>query len=153
MDTSRYQGPLARALRRWWNSGFVDPWPKEIDEAVRRPDAEPVCLNCLMPQERHFWFCRECGHPGGEYLTVMPYLHIFTIGELMQRGVVGPPERRFWVTCGFVVVSTMEYTIFAPLYWFWMLRRALGRPICVRGEARLSIEESAENPPGPPPPS
>jgi len=146
--TSRYQRPLAIALRRWWNAashvGRLDPWSKEVDEAVRSPEAQPVCSNCLMPQEHHFWFCRECGRPTGEYLTVMPYLQLFVVGEILQRGVVGEPERRGWVTFGFIVISVVEYAFFAPLYWFWMYRRAVGRPICDRGRPELTVEETDE---------
>lgn len=44
--------------------------------------------------------------------------------------VMGPPERRLGVLAFLVLSSTTQYSIFAPVYWYWMIRRARGRPIC-----------------------
>ena len=121
MDFSQYQGPLAMALRRLFERGPADPWPQEVDAAVRAGDASPVCLNCLRPQSEHYWFCKDCGFPGGEYMTVMPYLHVFPLGEMFRRGVLGPPERKPGALFGYVLVSWCEYAVFAPVYWFFLL--------------------------------
>jgi hypothetical protein len=142
MDFSRFQGPLAKALRRIFQSTTPDPWSKDIDDRVRNKDANPVCLNCLMPQERHYWICDDCGFPGGEYVNTMPFLHIFSLGELLRRGVLGKPEKKNLAILGFLIVSSLEYLIFAPIYWYWMYRKAIGRPICE--EKRPEFDE-AEN--------
>jgi hypothetical protein len=83
-----------------------------------------------MPQERHYWICDDCGSPGGEYANTMPFLHIFSLGELLRRGVLGKPEKKNLAILGFLIVSSLEYLIFAPIYWYWMYRKAIGRPIC-----------------------
>jgi hypothetical protein len=144
MNFSRYRGPLAVAIRRMFQGGMVDPWPDEINAAVREPDAHPVCLRCLRPQEGHYWFCRDCGFPSGEYMTVMPFLQVFPLGHMLQRGVVGEPERRKWVTAGYVAVSLCEYTVFAPVYWYWMYRKATGRPICQEWRPEWGETEDAQ---------
>lgn len=57
---------------------------------------------------------------------LMPYLQIFTVGEVLRRGVTGPPEKGFAIKAGLVVYSLTQYAVFAPLYWFWMARKARG---------------------------
>lgn len=96
----------------------------------------PLCLNCAAPQGGHRWFCPKCGFPGGEYVVLMPYLQIFTVGEVLRRGVTGPPEKGFAIKAGLVVYSLTQYAVFAPLYWFWMARKARGKPIGERPETR-----------------
>jgi hypothetical protein len=73
----------------------------------------------------------------------MPYVTLFLDGELFRRGVMGPPEKRKVVLIFFVVYSVASYAFFAPLYWFWMIRRAQGKPICYEREWDFDIEESA----------
>ena len=107
-----------------------DPCPSEVDLAVRTEDAVPVCVSCLFPQEERSWFCPNCAYPAGEYVTLMPFLQNFAIGELFRRGVVGPPENGIGRKAFFFVASIGEYNVFAPLYWFWMIRKAKGKPIC-----------------------
>jgi len=120
-----------------------DPWPYEIDRAVKAKDAIPVCVNCLYPQIDRDWFCPHCGFPTGDYVAVMPYLQIFVVGEALRKGVIGPPERRIGVQAFLIVFAVAEYAFFAPVYWFWMLRRALGRPICVERREPIEVEENA----------
>ena len=138
---SRYDGPLARWLRRLWSDVPPDPWPKEINAAVRSPEAVPLCVYCLCPQAHHSWFCPHCGKPTGDLVALMPYPQVFVIGELFRNGVMGPPERRRGVQIFLVVYSAAQYGIFAPLYWFWMLRKAQGEPICHEGRKDFSFAE------------
>ena len=64
----------------------------------------------------------------------------FLNGELFRRCVMGAPENRKGVLVFLVVCSTASYTFFAPLYWFWMVRRAQGKPICHEREWDFEIE-------------
>ena len=140
---SRYDGPLARWLRRLWSEFPPDPWPREIDAAVRSSEAVPLCIDCLYPQEAHRWFCPHCGKPTGDYVALMPYLQVLVMGELFRSGVLGPPERRRGAQIFLVVYSAAQYGVFAPLYWFWMLRKAQGEPICQ--EVRKDLPFAEEN--------
>lgn len=129
----RFNGPLARWWRRTWASlAAPDPWTAAEDAAAREAAAVSLCTNCLYPQDRHTWFCPRCGFTSGEYVHLMPYLYVFTWGEVLRRGVSGPPEPGFWRKFGSVVLSVLSYVIFAPAYWYWMVRKARGRPICER---------------------
>lgn len=148
MSAPRFNGPLAAAAARTWNGilrhGRPDPWPAEVDAAVRDPAAVPLCVNCLQPQAGHHWFCPHCGGPTGEYVATMPYLYIFQQGEFFRRGVMGPPERRVGVLVFQALYAAANYSFFAPVYWFWMVRRAQGRPICVERRPVVRFEEAAE---------
>jgi hypothetical protein len=133
---------VARWLWQRASKTPADPWPTEIDVAVRDREAVPLCINCLFPQEAHRWFCPHCGFPTGDYVAVMPYLQVFVVGEVLRKGVMGPPERRIGVQLFLVLYSLAEYTFFAPIYWFWMLRRALGKPICLEYREPVGDKEA-----------
>jgi len=133
---------LTSWLRRVASRTAPDPWPREVDVGVRDPTAIPLCVNCTYPQEGHCWFCPYCGFPSGEYVATMPYLYIFALGESLRRGVTGPPERNAGQSVFLVMFSACQYTIFAPFYWYWMVRKSNGRPICRawRREPSFGIE-------------
>ena len=151
-----FDGPLARLVRRWFRQWFPkapsDPWPKDVDEDARSREAVPLCIDCLHPQTGHGWFCPHCGHATGEFVTLMPYLQIFATGEVFRKGVMGPPEKRKRVLVFLFLYSLGEYSVFAPLYWFWMICRATGQPICNEQRKDLAWEEQAncqDQPPRP----
>jgi hypothetical protein len=60
---------------------------------------------------------------------MMHYLQIYVLAEVLRRGVAGAPERRVGVQLFLASLSAVQYAIFAPVYWYWMFRRARGRPI------------------------
>jgi hypothetical protein len=60
----------------------------------------------------------------------MPYLQNFAIGEMFRRGVLGPPEKGVGRKAFLIVYAAAEYGPFAPVYWYWMIRKAKGKPIC-----------------------
>ena len=134
---------LVRKIRHIASTAPPDPWPEEIDLAVKDRGAIPVCVNCLYPQEGHRWLCPHCAFPTGEYVTTMPYLQVFAVGEFFRRGVIGPPAMGFIGLAAFVFYSASQYAPFAPIYWFWMIRRASGKPICSEHRKDLKFEETA----------
>jgi hypothetical protein len=129
-------------LIAWWRRLPVtaNPWPADVEAAVNDPDAVPLCFNCLAPQDPPRWFCRHCGHPTGENVAVMHFLYIFLIGEMYRRGVNGPPEKSAWMSAFLAFASISFYGLFAPVYWFWLLRKAVGRPIGYRKPPDLAME-------------
>ncbi len=146
MDEPQPERPLVRSLRRTLAEGRKsDPWPEEVGAALDEATAVPLCTNCLFPEEGFHWFCPHCAFPTGDCVAVNPYLQIFVSGECLRRGVMGPPEQRLGPQLFLALYAVNQYTIFAPVYWFWMIRRAVGKPICA--ERRVPIAPlGAENP-------
>ena len=106
---------IAKWIRAWLATCPPDPWPPELDEAVRDPAALAVCHHCFAPQEDSGWFCRECGAATGPYNNTMPYLHIFSTGEVLRSGV-GPAARFTKLTVfGYVVLGFIETLVLAPM--------------------------------------
>jgi len=132
---------LIRKLQEVASNVSPDPWPQEIDHEVKTPEAVPLCVDCLYPQDEDRWFCPHCGFPTGNYVTTMHYLHIFAMGEVLRRGVIGPPEKGPGRKMFFAIYSLSEYGPFAPIYWFWMVRKACGKPICQAHRKELEFEE------------
>ena len=148
-----------------------DPWTPEDDAAARHPAASKLCLRCLQPNPPapQVWFCPNCGAATGDCVNAMPFLYVFSIGELARRGVMGKPEKGFFKKLFFVLFPIVQHVPFAPLiliypfvvlaYWFWMYRKAIGKPICDEiippPNLDLSDEEARKPPqsPRPPPPS
>src|SRR5208283_3603789 len=46
---------LVTWIRRLASKSTPDPWPQEVDEAVRNREAVPICLSCLYPQRERSW--------------------------------------------------------------------------------------------------
>jgi hypothetical protein len=129
-------------IRRVASRSAPDPWPWDIELAIKARVAVPLCTNCVYRQVVRQWFCPRCGFPAGEFVTTMPYLHIFALGESMRRGVMGPPEKGFVRALFLVLFSTCQYGIFAPIYWFWMVRKARGRPIGAYSRNNFTFDQS-----------
>jgi hypothetical protein len=130
MSAPLQNGVLDRLLCRDIPPIYPDPWPAEIDAAIRAPAAVPLCVNCLSPQSGHRWLCAQCACPVGDFAPLMPNLQPFCIGHIMRRGVIGPPDRRCGVNVFLCVMAFHQYAVFAPVYWFWLVRKWQGKPIC-----------------------
>lgn len=124
---------LGGRIRDWWTAPTPNPWPDEIQEAVQRPDAVRICHHCLTPQKHLGWFCPECGAATGPYNNCMPFVYIFSTGEVLRAGV--NPKIRFagWVSPVYWLVGLFEYGIVAPLYWLWLFRAQRKRKETISG--------------------
>jgi hypothetical protein len=111
-------------LIRWVAEAPItpDPWDGEIDEATNREDAIPLCHHCLTPQEHNGWFCPECGATVGPYVNYLPYVYIFSEGELLRAGVNEPFRRSPILLPGFILFSVFMHSFFAPIYLYFMLK-------------------------------
>jgi hypothetical protein len=98
-----------------------DPWDAETDKAVHQPDAVPVCHRCFTPQSPCGWFCRNCGSAVGPYNNYMPYVYVFSEGEVLRNGVTDRMRLGLLIVVGYFLVS-LDYFVFAPVYWFFLLR-------------------------------
>ena len=100
----------------------ADPWDEETEKALNKDDAVAVCHHCLTPQNHSGWFCPECGATVGPYCNYMPYVYLFSEGEVLRAGVTERIRRNPLVTVGFVLFSLGMFSIAAPVYWFFLFK-------------------------------
>ena len=115
-------GSLRDITRSWirvWRQSLdkPTPWPEELDIAVRAPDAIPVCHRCMTPCELPVWFCPTCGTAIGPYNNILPFVRIFSIGEVLRSGVSSSARFTALTIPGYIFVGLLWGGIFAPLYY------------------------------------
>jgi len=93
-----------------------DPWDAEVGEKLSDPEAVEVCPHCLTEQPPTAWFCKKCGRAVGPYNNLMPYVCIFSEGEVFRNGVAGRFRHRTLVLIGFILISLSTYFVFALIY-------------------------------------
>ena len=98
-----------------------DPWPPEIDKEIRKPEAICVCHRCFTPQETATWFCPDCGTAVGPYNNTMPFIRIFSMGEVVRSAV----NKNAWSTplriIGYFITGFLAYSLFFPFYAFRLI--------------------------------
>lgn len=140
---------LGLALRDWSRRLPIkpDPWDAEIAEKLKQPDCVAVCHHCFTPQQHDKWFCPECGAAVGPYNNCLPYICIFSEGEVLRNGLRNHLSQNFLTVMGYLFFSTVEYLVFAPIYWclfFRNLRQNLRREQASREGASLPPKSSQQ---------
>jgi hypothetical protein len=100
----------------------VNPWGGEVDAALDQDDAVPLCNHCLAPQQHNGWFCPECGATVGPYCNYLPYIYIFSQGEVLRSGVTERLRRTPLIVIGYILFSLGVYAIAAPIYWIFLFK-------------------------------
>ncbi len=113
-----------------------DPWDESVSAGMEQADAGALCCRCLelVPEGRHF--CDHCGLTSDPCTNYSPYLQLFSLGDALRTGSFGSFSTRPLVIAGFLFLGLCEYAVFAPIYWFFVLRNV----------RRLGTEKSAEPP-------
>src|SRR4051812_48410614 len=98
-------------IARWLMAGkpAVEPWGAEIEAAIHQPEALFVCHRCLAPQEHEGWFCPECGAAVGQYNNYLPFVYVFSEGEVFRAGVAAPLRPSFLIVTGYLLLSASAY--------------------------------------------
>lgn len=99
-----------------------DPWGSDVESNLSGPEALPVCHKCITPQPHGQWFCEHCGSAVGEYNNWMPYVYVFSQGEVLRNGVTQRLPRSALIIVGYVLVSLSAYAIFAPVFWYFLFK-------------------------------
>ena len=99
-----------------------DPWDAETKQKLSEPEAQEVCHHCLAPQPPTAWFCARCGSAVGTYNNWMPYVYIFSQGEVLRNGVTDKLRAGPLTIVGYLLYSLSNYFIFAPIYWFFLFK-------------------------------
>jgi hypothetical protein len=119
---------------RWFGGppASPNPWDAETEARLHEPDAVCLCPRCLEPERDRVQFCRDCGFAVGPYVTWMPYLYLFAIGDLLRTGVDRPFRVSVPILIFLFLFSASEYVIFAPVYWLLLVRN-------LRRQARVHV--------------
>jgi hypothetical protein len=109
--------------------GTADPWGPELEAKLRDPETALVCARCSTPQPPAQWFCEHCGSAVGDYNNYMPYVHVFSEGEVLRNGVSDRIRLSALTIAGFLLLSLNLYLVAAPVYWYFLIRNwnRLGR--------------------------
>jgi hypothetical protein len=117
-----------------------DPWNAEVERALAEPETVEVCTHCLTPQPPTAWFCEHCGNAVGPYNNWMPYVYVFSIGEVLRNGVMDKMRSNAFIICGYLLLSANFFfaiivrSYFASwlfvcltfgvllLYWFFLFK-------------------------------
>jgi hypothetical protein len=98
-----------------------DPWDAEFEQKMEDPDMPQTCHHCSTPQAPGAWFCEYCGSAVGDYNNLMPYVHVFSEGEVFTNGTSGQFRNRPVILAGYFLISIGMFSFFAPVYWFSIL--------------------------------
>jgi hypothetical protein len=104
-----------------------DPWDAEVEQKLSEPEATEVCPHCLTEQPPTAWFCKHCGKAVGPYNNLMPFLNVFSEGEVLRNGTTGQFRNRPLILIGYMLITLGINPFFAPIYWFFLLSN-LKRP-------------------------
>jgi hypothetical protein len=99
-----------------------DPWEADTEQAMHQPDAVPVCHHCLTPVPPAQWFCETCGCAVGPYNNWMPYIYVFSQGEVLRNGVTDRLRGNAMTVGGYLLISLSMYPVFAWIYWYFLLK-------------------------------
>jgi len=94
-----------------------DPWDAATEQKLSDPEAVEVCHRCFTEQPDHAWFCRHCGGAVGPCNNLMPYVCIFSEGEVFRNGASGRVRRSPLTVAGYMLLSLASFGLFAPLFW------------------------------------
>jgi hypothetical protein len=89
---------------------------------LQADDATLICYRCLTPQSEAAWFCPHCGSAVGPYNNLMPYVQVFSEGEVFRNGVSHRFRNRPLVLAGFILMVPAINPLFAPFYWFLLFK-------------------------------
>lgn len=99
-----------------------DPWDAETEQKLSAPETLAACHRCSTPLTPNAWFCPHCGCAVGQYNNLMPYVQIFSEGEVFRNGVNNRFRNRPLVAVGFVLITLAMSPVLAPFYWFLLFK-------------------------------
>jgi hypothetical protein len=98
----------------------ADPWSSEVDEAINQQEATPLCHHCLTPQDHNGWFCPRCGATVGPYSNYLPFVYLFSQGEVLRAGVTERLRHTPLIIMGYLLLPLGFFPMLAPLFVLWL---------------------------------
>lgn len=99
-----------------------DPWDNAVEQKLQEPDTPEACPHCSTPQQPGAWFCPHCGRAVGPYNNLMPYVQVFSEGEVFRNGTSGQFRNRPLILIGYFLISLGMFSVFAPIFWISLLQ-------------------------------
>jgi hypothetical protein len=99
-----------------------DPWSAELETELQGSGGVPVCHHCFTPCPPRGWFCENCGCAVGPYNNWMPFVNIFSEGEVFRNGVADKIRASPLTVAGYLLSSLSNYLVFAPVYWYFLFK-------------------------------
>jgi len=93
-----------------------------VVKALHEPNAVEVCHRCFDPVNPGSWFCQKCGCAVGPYNNMMPFIQVFSEGEVLRNGLNDKMPRNALIIAGYLLYSSSMYFIFAPIYWIFFFK-------------------------------
>ncbi len=126
-----------------------DPWESDVQAAVSEETARPICHRCLTDHDVNAWFCPKYGAAVGDYNNLLPYVQVFSEGEVLRNAISQRLRVNIITIVGFVLFTfclalmTGVGIVLAPFYLYLFFRNV--------GKNRLvDMEENISNAPQPP---
>lgn len=131
-----------------------DPWEAEVALKLADPETPQVCPHCSTPQPATAWFCEYCGRAVGPYNNLMPYVNIFSEGEVLRCGTGDRLRKGFLIPIGYLLISVnflvagivlapksllFSLFIFVALISYWVL---IFKNLKRQAEAEPKLQES-----------
>jgi hypothetical protein len=102
-----------------------DPWDAETEKKMSEPETSQACHHCSTPLTPTAWFCPHCGSAVGPYNNLMPYVQIFSEGEVYRNGMNQRFRNRPLVVIGYsLIIAPFISTAF--LYFYFAFGMVLG---------------------------
>ena len=110
-------------LVRWVRTSPVrsDPWGEDVERIIQQPETMPVCVRCSAPYSPEQWFCTHCGKSVGKYNNWMPYVYLFSLGEVFRAGSSDRIRVSALTVNGYLLLS-YNYLVLSPVYWILLFK-------------------------------
>jgi hypothetical protein len=86
-----------------------DPWDGEAEKQLQ--SAPETCPHCSTPQPPTAWFCEHCGRAVGPYNNLMPFLNVFSEGEVLRNGTGDRLRKSPLIVIGYFLISFNIFTL------------------------------------------
>ena len=126
----------------WFINGpkTPDPWDEQVAAELAGEDAQPICPHCLTAHDELQHFCSDCGAPVGTCTNLMPFVYLFSISHILRIGTSETFKRSRFLIVSFFFLGLAQYSIFAPVYWFKLLKNVARMRHLAESEVQTSID-------------
>ena len=99
-----------------------DPWDTETEQKMSSSETPAACHRCSTPLKPDAWFCPHCNTAVGPYNNLMPYLYLFSEGEVMRNASSDRFRNRPLVLIGYGLLALAWFPPFAPFFWILQIK-------------------------------